>query len=181
MKILAFGASNHSASINAALAKYAAIRFKNEFRADAMIEYLDINTYEMPIYSIDREKKDGIAPLAQSLFDKIGEQDGLIISYAEYNGSYTSAWKNIFDWMSRIDAAVYQNKPVLALSATPGPRAGAAVLSAVQASAPFFGAALKGVVGVGSWSEGFDNESGQLIRNEDIAAIDTALLELAKG
>ncbi|MEO0530841.1 MAG: NAD(P)H-dependent oxidoreductase, partial [Planctomycetota bacterium] len=105
--------------------------------------------------------------------------DALIISYPEYNGSYTSAWKNIHDWMSRIQMAIYQDRPLLALSATPGPRAGAGVLGAVEQSAPFFGADLRGVVGVGKWSEAFDPAAGILTRSEDSAALDLGLKALA--
>lgn len=181
MHVLAFGASNHSASINGALARFTADRFKEKFRSDAVIEFLDINDYEMPIYSIDREKADGIPQRAKDFFAKIGGADALIISYAEYNGSYSSAWKNIYDWMSRIDAKVYQDKPVVALAATPGPRAGAGVLGAVEATAPFFGIDLKGVVGVGVWGEAVDPETGALTRQASIEEIDGALKTLAQA
>ena len=125
MKLLAFGASNHSASINFKLARYAAERFKMHVHPDAEISYLDLNDFEMPIYSIDREQKHGVHSLAQNLFSKLGEADALIIAYPEYNGSYTSAWKNIHDWMSRIDMAIYQNKPLLgALGDTRPPSGG---------------------------------------------------------
>ncbi|MEL6103773.1 MAG: NAD(P)H-dependent oxidoreductase [Pseudomonadota bacterium] len=181
MKFLVFSASNHSASINAILARFAADRLTSALQADADITLVDLNDYEMPIYSIDREKQDGIHPLAQEFFAKIGAADALIISYPEYNGSYTSAWKNIHDWMSRIDMAIYQNKPLLALSATPGPRSGAGVLGAVEASAPFFGADLRGKVGVGTWREAIDPDTGMLIREDDIAAIDAALRQLIQA
>lgn len=181
MKLLVFGASNHSASINQKLARYAAERYKSQLHPDADITIVDLNDYEMPIYSIDREKESGIHPLAKELFGRIGEADALIVSYPEYNGSYTSAWKNIHDWMSRIDMAIYQNKPLLALSATPGPRAGAGVLQAVESSAPFFGADLRGIVGVGVWGEAYDNETRNLRRETDINALDEALQKLANG
>ncbi|MEM9232478.1 MAG: NAD(P)H-dependent oxidoreductase, partial [Pseudomonadota bacterium] len=66
MKTLAFAASNHSQSINAALVGYAAARLKT-FSPRVQIEFIDINDYEMPVYSIDREKSDGVHPLAQML------------------------------------------------------------------------------------------------------------------
>ncbi len=48
MKILAFAASSSSASINKKLATYAA-----NLVAQAEVEVLDINNYEMPIFSED--------------------------------------------------------------------------------------------------------------------------------
>lgn len=178
MKILAFGASNHSHSINAAFANFAAERFKAKFQPDVEIQSLDINDYEMPIYSLDREQADGVHELAQAFFAKIGAADSLIISFAEYNGSYSSAWKNIHDWMSRIKAEIYQGKPMVALAATPGPRAGAGVLQAFAQAAPFFGADVRGQVGVGRWSEAFDPEQGTLTNADDLAALDAALARL---
>jgi len=172
---MAFGASNHSVSINAKLAQFVAERFKRNLQPNADISYIDLNDFEMPIYSVDREKENGIHRSALELFALIGAADLLIISYPEYNGSYTSAWKNIHDWMSRIDMAIYQNKPLLALAATPGPRAGAGVLQAVESSAPFFGADLRGIVGIGVWSEAYNAETGTLTRESDLSAIDAVL------
>lgn len=180
MKLLAFGASNHHASINAKLARYSADRFKSQMRPNAVVTYLDLNDFEMPIYSIKRQNENGIHPLATQIFAKMGAADALIISFPEYNGSYSSAWKNIHDWMSRIEMQIYQNKPLLALSATPGSRAGAGVLGAVTESASFFGAKLRGAVGVGGWGEAYDEETQRLVRENDISRIDEALSQLSK-
>ena len=180
MRVLTFGASNHSASINATFARYAAQLFKNEHNQNADIHTLDLNDFEMPIYSIDRESLNGIPKLANEFFNEIGTSDRLIISYPEYNGSYTSAWKNIHDWMSRIDMKIYQGKPAVILSATPGPRAGAGVLGTAEASAPFFGMDLRGVVGVGRWAESFDNENFTLTNPSDVSALNLALEALSQ-
>ncbi|MEM9640126.1 MAG: NAD(P)H-dependent oxidoreductase [Pseudomonadota bacterium] len=178
MKTLAFAASNHSQSINRALVGYAADRLQ-AIHPGAAIEFTDINDYEMPIYSLDREREDGIHPLAREFFDKIGAADALLVSFAEYNGYVTAAWKNIYDWMSRIDAKVWQDKPMVILAATPGPRAGANVLQTQDFTAPYFGMDIKGKHGVGTWAEAWDGTT--LTRGEDIAAIDTALSTLVEG
>ncbi|MEM1268381.1 MAG: NAD(P)H-dependent oxidoreductase, partial [Pseudomonadota bacterium] len=148
MKTLAFAASNHTNSINRALVEYAASRLQALHPA-AEVEFADINDYEMPIYSIDREKAGGVHPLAQAFYDKIGAADALIVSFAEYNGTASSAWKNIHDWMSRIDMKIWQGKPIVILAASPGPRSGANVLSTQEMTAPFFGMDLRGKYGVG--------------------------------
>ena len=64
-KIFAFGASNSSDSINKQLAKYASGLFKN-----VTVDFVDINDYEMPIYSKDREKANGIPQLAKDIRTK---------------------------------------------------------------------------------------------------------------
>lgn len=175
MKTLVFAASNHSQSINRALVKYAATRLQT-LHNTANIEFVDINDFEMPIYSIDREKADGVHPLAQNLFDKFGAADALLVSFAEYNGYITSAWKNVYDWMSRIDSKVWQNKPIVILAASPGPRAGANVLQTQEFTAPFFGMDIKGKHGVGKWAEAWDGET--LTNSDDIQAVDKALSAL---
>ena len=172
MKTLAFAASNHSQSINGALVGYAAARLK-ALSPVAEIEFIDINDYEMPIYSMDREKSDGVHPLAQAFFDKIGEADGLVVSFAEYNGYVTAAWKNIYDWMSRIDQKVWQDKPIVLLAATPGPRAGANVLQTQEFTAPFFGMDIKGKHGVGLWREAWDGTT--LTKDADIVGVAAAI------
>ncbi len=102
MKILAFAASSSRNSINKALGTHATSRLQAEFLPDAEVEILDLNDYEMPLYSIDRERECGIPAHAQRFFEQIGQADALVISYAEHNGTYTAAFKNLFDWTSRI-------------------------------------------------------------------------------
>ena len=53
---------------------------------------------------------------------------GIIISLAEHNGSYTSAFKNIYDWTSVIETKVWGNKPLILLSTSDGQNAGKTVL-----------------------------------------------------
>lgn len=105
-KIIAFGASNSSKSINKQFATYAINQLPT---AEKTI--LDLNDYEMPIYSIDREKADGVPDLARQFKAQILANDGIIISFAEHNGAYSTAFKNIFDWISRIEKDVWGNNP----------------------------------------------------------------------
>ena len=69
-KIIAFGASSSRNSINKQLATFAAHQFKN-----VEIEILDLNDYEMPIFSVDKEKENGIHNLATDFYTKIGSAD----------------------------------------------------------------------------------------------------------
>ncbi|HNP31988.1 MAG TPA: NAD(P)H-dependent oxidoreductase [Flavobacterium sp.] len=161
-KILAFGASNSSDSINKQLAKYASGLFKN-----ATVDLLDLNDYEMPIYSKDREKKDGIPQLAHDFYNKIGEADLILISFAENNGNYTTAFKNILDWMSRINGKTFQEKPMLLLATSPGARGGSSVLDIAVKRMPFQGGIVKGSFSLPSFNENFDTEKG-IVSNEDL-------------
>ena len=98
-KIIAFAGSSSKHSINKQLATYAASLFHN-----VEVEILDLNDYEMPLYSVDKEKGIGFPDLAIQFLSKIGNADLLVISLAEHNGAYTTAFKNIFDWTSRINS-----------------------------------------------------------------------------
>jgi NAD(P)H-dependent FMN reductase len=160
-KIIAFGASSSKTSINKELATYAANQFQN-----AIVEVLDLNDFEMPIYSVDKEKDNGIPQLAQDFYAKLGTADAIVISFAEHNGAYSAAFKNIFDWTSRINAKTFQEKQVLLLATSPGPRGGSSVLEIAKNRFPFQGAVVKGSFSLPSFNDNFDAEKG--ITNEDL-------------
>ncbi|USO01196.1 MAG: NAD(P)H-dependent oxidoreductase [Alphaproteobacteria bacterium] len=162
MKIVAFAATNSKKSLNNQLIHYASALIKSEILQGADIEIIDLNDFEMPIYSIDREQDSGIPALAHRFFDTIGASDALIISYAEHNGCYTTAFKNILDWISRINMRVFQDKPMVILSASVGIKGGSSVMRIAQESAPFFGAIVKSTLSIGSFNDNFDNQSGKL-------------------
>ncbi len=122
-QIVAFGASSSKKSINKDLATYAASLIE-----DANVLILDLNDFEMPIYSIDYENDHGIPEKAYKFKEKLKNADGIIISFAEHNSVYTAAFKNIFDWISRIEKVVWFNKPMFLLSTSDGDRGAKTVL-----------------------------------------------------
>ena len=154
-KIIAFGASSSKQSINKQLATFAANQFQN-----VSVEILDLNDYEMPIFSVDKEKENGIHPLAQEFYSKLGSADLIIISFAEHNGNYSSAFKNILDWTSRINAKTFQEKPMLLLATSPGARGGSSVLEIANKRFPFQGGIVKGSFSLPSFYENFDVING---------------------
>lgn len=173
MKILTFAASNSKKSINKTLANYVA-----DLHPNAEVERLDINDYEMPIYSPEREEELGQPLLAKQFYEKTTQADALIISFAEHNGSYSAAYKNLFDWTSRIEQKLFQNKPTLFLSTSPGAGGAASVLSAASNSAPHFSADLKASISVPSFYKNFDTDNNQLLDEEIKKKIEEALVLL---
>ena len=157
MKLLAFAASSSRNSINKRLAGYAA-----GLVPGATVELLDLNDYELPLYSIDREATLGKPALAQDFLAAIARNDAMLISFAEHNGSYTAAYKSLFDWCSRSQQKVFQGKPAVFLATSPGPRGAATVLAAAVQSAPHFGAVVKGSLSIPSFFDNFDLGSGTL-------------------
>jgi len=126
-KILAFGASNSKNSINNKLATYTV----NKIAPDQSI-IIDLNDFEMPIYSEDREKIGGIPEKALKFKKLISECDGIVISLAEHNGAYTAAFKNIFDWISVVEKVVWCNKPLFLLAASNGSNGAKTVLQIAE-------------------------------------------------
>lgn len=162
MKVIAFGASNSRNSINKALAAHAASLLDG-----AQPELLDLNDFEIPMFSEDREAEIGQPQVAKNFLAKIEAADAVVVSFAEHNGSYTVAYKNLFDWASRIKREVFQGKPVIFLATSPGPGGAASVLHSAVNSAPFFGADVKGSLSVPSFFDNFDMAAGALT-NPDI-------------
>ncbi|WP_286232817.1 NADPH-dependent FMN reductase [Thalassotalea sediminis] len=161
MKILAFAASNSIKSINKALVTYA-----TTFLDQHTVEIVDINDHQMPIYSSDLEEAHGIPDAAYHFARNITEADAILISFAEHNGNYTAAFKNLFDWVSRIDQKVYQGKPMVLLSTSPGPGGAKSVLALAENSAHFFDGKVLASLSIPSFYDNFDQETGKLINAE---------------
>ena len=162
MKILAFAATSSRKSINRQLLRYATRLLEDGLVADVTVELIDLNDHEMPIFSVDREEEDGVPRAAHDFLDRIRRADGLLISFAEHNGSYTAAFKNVFDWVSRVEKRVYQDKPTVMLATSPGPGGAARVLASAVAAAPTFGNDLRAHLSIPGFYGNFDMENGTL-------------------
>lgn len=163
MKILAFGGSTSSTSINRQLANHAAAKIPG-----AEVTDLDLRQFELPIYSSDEEESNGIPAAAHAFKEMIESHDGIVLSLAEHNGSYSAAFKNLYDWTSRIDVKVWSGKPMLLLATSPGGRGGATVLEAGKATFPRMGAELKASFSLPSFYDHFS--SGEGISDPELAA-----------
>lgn len=162
MKIIAFAGSNSSKSINKKLVTYASGLF-----TEAEVEILDLRDYQAPLFSVDVEKEIGQAKEALAFLAKLKSADMLLISLAENNGNYSTAFKNIFDWCSRIEKDVFQKKSTLLMATSPGGRGGKGVLEIAQANLPRFGADIKAVFSLPSFNDNFDVENNT-ISNEEL-------------
>lgn len=155
MKIIAFGASTSTTSINKAFASYAATLFDGHD-----IEVIDLNDYEMPLFSVDLESQVGHQPNAIALVEKLSSADLLIVSMAEHNGAYTAAFKNILDWSSRYKNKVFEDKKMLLLSTSPGGRGGLGSLEAAKVRFPIHGANIVASFSLPKFQENFNAAEG---------------------
>jgi chromate reductase len=159
-KIIAFAGSNSKESINKQLATYATSLVSN---VDVTI--LDLNAFNLPLYGIDLENEKGIPDNAHKFLDIIKSTDGIILSLAEHNGAYSTAFKNIFDWMSRIDGKLWSNKPMLLMATSPGARGGASVLEIAKGRFPFMGGNIVSEFSLPIFGENFKDDK---ITNSDL-------------
>lgn len=160
--IVTIGGSTSKNSINKKLAEYAGGLVKN-----VTLTKVDLNEFEMPLFSVDIEKDKGFPKGALELNEIIEKTDGFIISLAEHNGAYSTAFKNAFDWLSRINGKVWRNKPMLLLSTSPGIRGGQSVLNIALARFPFNGGNIVGSMPFPLFDENF--KDGEIV-NADLKA-----------
>lgn len=162
MKILAFAGSISTDSINHQFVTYVTTLFP-----DQKIEILDLNDYQMPMFSSQKEQEIGIHELAQKFADKIDESNAIFMSLAEYNSSYAGAFKNTFDWLSRVkNRKHFGEKPMFLLSTAPGPGGGKNVSAEFIKRAPFSGANIIADFALPKFKENF--EAGKGIINEEL-------------
>ncbi|KUJ52293.1 NADPH-dependent FMN reductase [Chryseobacterium sp. JAH] len=162
MKILAIAGSNSDTSINRQLVTYATTLFEN-----AEIEIVDMNDFEMPIYKHQREVESGVPQEAVDFASKIDGADVLLVSLAEHNGTYSTAFKNVFDWTSRIkQRAVWNEKPMLLMATAPGGRGGLGVLEAAEKRFPLHGGNIIGTFTLPFFNDQFDKVAQKISNDE---------------
>ena len=78
---------------------------------------------EVPLFNQDVQDQ-GIPAAVTRLADAIRAADAVLIASPEYNFSVSGVLKNAIDWVSRVAAPPFKDKPVAILSATMGPLGG---------------------------------------------------------
>lgn len=154
--ILAFAGSNSKNSINKQLATYA-----SGLVEDSEVTVLDLNDFELPLYGIDFEIEHGIPDNAHKFLEYIKSSDGIVLSLAEHNGAYATVFKNIFDWMSRINGKLWNDKPMLLMATSPGGRGGATVLDIAKRSFSHMGGNIVADFSLPSFNQNFSE--GKLV------------------
>lgn len=173
MKIIAFSTSNKRESINKKLAAYAA-----SLANDAQVEVLDINDYSVAMFSEDVEAELGQPENAKAFLAKLGEADALIMSTAEHNSYYPAFFKNLFDWCTRIDRNIFQEKPMLLMATSPGGRGGITILELALSALPRFGGNVVAHMSLPNFHDHFDAKTNTLKAGEHHDQLQTAVDQL---
>lgn len=160
--IIALAGSNSKQSINKQLATYAAALVP-----EVRVKILDLNDYNLPLFGVDLEAAQGFPEDAHVLLKEFSDADGLVLSLAEHNGAYSVAFKNAFDWLSRIEGNLFFGKPMLLMAASPGGHGGKSVLEIANSRFPRHDANIIETFSLPNFSSNFENGK---ITNDDLNA-----------
>ncbi len=161
--ILAFAGSNSSKSVNFQLVRYTASLIKEH-----QVEVLNLVNYPFPMYSEDYEKSKGFSNSLMELRDDIKNSNGLIISLNEHNGNPSAYFKNLIDWLSRLERKFLEGQKVMLMSTSPGGRGAIGALQVVEQLLPRFGAEVVSTFSLASFHQNFNSKTG--IKDADLAA-----------
>ncbi|THD67758.1 NADPH-dependent oxidoreductase [Robertkochia marina] len=164
MKILAFAGSNSSTSINYQLVKYTVSLIKGH-----EIQLYNMANMPFPMYSADAEKNDGFKNSLVEFKDEIQKADKIILSVNEHNGGPSAYFKNLLDWLSRLDKKFADGASIFLMSTSPGKGGAQSSRSYAEKALPWFGATIEGTFSLPSFNHTFDINTGS-ISNEELKA-----------
>lgn len=162
-KIVAFAGSNSSTSINHELVLFAVSQMEKH-----VIKAIRLTDYPLPMFGEDIEREQGYPEVLTKLKNEISQADALVISVNEHNGSVSAYFKNIMDWLSRVEYKFLANKKVLLLSTSNGKRGALSALEYTARVIPRFGAEVVESFAFPSFSENYSVEKKKIM-NEDLS------------
>lgn len=170
--ILAFAGSNSSVSINYKLVHFTARLLNDDVRL------LNLANYPFPIYSYDEELKNGFKNSLIEFSNDIKSAKALILSVNEHNSNPSAYFKNVIDWLSRVDKNFLSDTKILLMSTSNGKRGAMSALEVTEKLLPRFGGEIIATFSLPSFSENFDEEKG--IINSELAEKHLAALNAFK-
>lgn len=169
--VLAFSGSNSSTSINQRLVELAAQKFQS-----LEPTLIDLRDFVLPIYSVDIEEDTGIPSAAIQLRRLFDQHDAFMISSPEHNGMMPAFFKNTMDWLSRMEGPVFQEKPVMVMSTSPGSGGGATNLGNMEKVFPYWGASkVFAGFSLGGFHQNFDAATNTLSNPEEDQRLTSAV------
>lgn len=147
-EILVIGGSNSPVSINQCIAK--------EIGENARVDYYDTRNLNAPYYNKGIEKHEGFPQEILDLHKMIHQYKKLIIVTPEYNRYFSSFFKSIIDWFSRLERYYFKDVDIYIVAVTRGKRGGSNVREALKFMLSFSGANIIGDVGIAHYDESND-------------------------
>ena len=169
--ILAFAGSNSSTSIN-----YKLVRYTTELISGYELRLIDMSKCPFPMYSADHEKEKGFSNSLVEFKDDIQNAAGIIISVNEHNSHPSAYFKNLIDWLSRLDRNCFKDKKILLMSTSGGKRGAQSSLEVSKNLLERFGAIITGTFSLPNFNDIFDKENG--ITDEELKQVHKAELSI---
>lgn len=157
--MLVFVGSNSSKSINEQLTKAVLkeLNIKHNF--------IDLKSLDIPLFSEDLEREIKSPKGILYLKEQIDLHEHIFITTNEHNQSLSAFFKNVLDWLSRLEVKFLQNKKIFILSTSEGRRGALGANEMLQNLIGRFGCEVYESYAFASFSQNFDKEQ-QRITNE---------------
>ncbi len=155
--ILAFAGSNSSTSINHQLVTYLTTQLQ-----ETSFELFKLSDMDLVIYSEDEQRENGFPSSINQIYKHIQASEGLLISVNEHNGNPSAFFKNVLDWLSRLDRKFLEGKKIFLLSTSNGARGGMSSLDVVKNMLPRFGGEIVDTYSLPSFKENFSEEEKKI-------------------
>ena len=134
---------------------------------DHQVQLLNMANFPFPMYSIDVEKERGFSNSLVELKNDIEKAGGLIISVNEHNSNPSAYFKNLVDWLSRLERKFLDGKKVLLMSTAPGGRGGIGSIQVTEKLVSRFGGEVVSTFSLPFFRDKFNTEIG--ITENDLA------------
>ena len=170
--ILALAGSNSSTSINFRLVKFTVSLVQQHD-----IQLINLAKRPFPMFSEDLERAEGYSEDLMKLKAEINSADGLILSVNEHNGNPSAYFKNVLDWLSRMDRNFLEGTKVFLMSTSGGRRGAKGSFTVIDGMLPRFGAEITASFSLPSFYENFGIEGilDETLRMEHQKALSTFL------
>lgn len=173
--MLVFVGSNSSKSINEQLTKSVLKELTLEH------EFIDLKTLDIPLFSEDLESKIGSPEGIKLLMEYINKHQHIFITTNEHNQNLSAFFKNVLDWLSRIELKFLANKKVFILSTSEGRRGALGANESLQKLVVRFGCETYDWFAFTSFNENFDREKQRILNSEMLNEIKTKVTAIFEG
>lgn len=165
-KLLAFAGSNSSKSINHQLVSYLVDQITT-----VPVELIKLSDLDLIVYSEDEQNENGFPSAVNQMYKHIQAADGLIISVNEHNGNPSAFFKNVMDWLSRLDVKFLAGKKIFLLSTSPGARGAMGSIEVVKVLLTRFGGTIEDTFSLPTFYENFSVDDKTISNQEMRTAV----------
>lgn len=167
--------SNSSKSINKQLTK----AVLKELNLDHT--YIDLKDLNIPLFSEDLESEIKSPEGILFLKEEIDKFEHLFITTNEHNQNLSAFFKNILDWLSRLELKFLEGKKIFILSTSEGRRGALGANESLLKLVERFGCTVHESFAFPSFSQNFNKETQQITNSEFLEEISAKINTILKS